>query len=323
MESEIKTLIPFLMQEEHNLETPKMQIQKGLNYLQKSYEAIADTAKARIESNSYEDDKEMIAEYGIYYNAIAGLLRSGVLCSRITGDDGFPEIQIILGSKTYQCREDVLRMILKDEADYIISPYEDTFESYLDAAYTPKVITNESTETEPENTEENKNVNLKKIQKKHKKEIDQLKAEYEKKIKELEENAAHASETQVIATTMPEEVIKTIQVPDEAALQELQEKIEILQREKAALTKENKRLTNEAGEHEGTISKIKAQLKAKSDALDEAQKYEYDPNYDHYYSDVLPKLVDSLEFTHRDLVYKFLAMGLCVGGLIISALFIL
>ena len=106
-------------------------IDKGLVYTKAFYETIADSAKANLDNPG--DDKMLnIMEHGVYYNAIAGMLRSGALCSRVTGEDGFPEIRIVAGTKTYQCREDILRTIFGKEADYIIAPYEDRFESYLD-----------------------------------------------------------------------------------------------------------------------------------------------------------------------------------------------
>ena len=56
-------------------------------------------------------------------------------------------------------------------------------------------------------------------------------------------------------------------------------------------------------------------LKIRSDKEKaEAQKYTYDPNYDHYYSEELPQLIKSLEFSHSDMMIKcFCAVMSCIG----------
>ena len=284
-------------------------IEKGLNYTTSLYEQIADTALQHIKNMQNEEDKVVVSEYGIYYNAIAGLLRSGVLCSRVTGTDGMPEIRVVSGSKVHQCRESILRMILGDEADYIISPYEDTFESYVNLTF-PKINNPdvEAAEDKSPDSKNNKN-EIKALNSQHKAEINKLKQQYEDEIKQLK--AAQSASTSVVATT------ETVSDPEQA------KEIMKLQAANDHLKAQLDEFKTNSAQHEDELKQVRQQLKLKNAELEEHNKYVYDPNYDHYYSDELPGIIESLEFTHKDLIAKFIALAGCAAGLVVSALLLL
>lgn len=369
------------------------EMKKGLNYTQTQYEEMADTAKATLENLSHEDDRTTSDAYGIYYNSLAGLLRAGVLCSRVTGTDGFPEIRIVSGSKSYQCREDVMRTILGEEADYIISPYEDKFESYLDPVIVYDIADPNATETEDGQNKGRQDI--KTLKKQHRAEIENLKKKYETQIKDLKKQLATkpakvqqedttvtsadmlaASEPIQVLSAFPEDgkaqprklnvknitgsdsmnmeteefTVTPISIPDpqptivpEIDDPVIAEKVQKLEQTNAQLIQLNRRsqsdinklkgLEKEKNKLEQIIEKYKAehqkqkehistlsqQLKQKTQALEEREKYTYDPVYDHYYSDELPELIANLESTRSDLIFKGIAMAGCVGGIVISA----
>lgn len=303
-----------LSQEEQIVETAR--IEKGLNYTTPIYKQIADTALQHIRNMQNEDDKTVVTEYGIYYNAIAGLIRSGVLCSRVTGTDGMPEIRVVVGSQIYQCRESILRMILGDEADYLISPYEDTFESYIDLVF-PKIQPTES--EEPEAVVQDgkaKKGDIKALNAQHKAEIKKLKQQYEDEISKLKQSQGSAAVVSP-GQTQSEVIRETVQDPEQA------KQLTGLKNENIRLQGENDKLRADEKQHEDELKQVKQQLKLKTAELDEKNKYVYDPNYDHYYSDELPNIINALEFTHKDLAAKFIALAGCAAGLVISALLLL
>ncbi len=308
-------------------------IEKGLVYTREVYEEIADLAKQEIGNLTNEDARIGADEYGIYYNALAGLLRAGVLCSRVTGTDGFPEIRIVSGSKSYQCREDVLRTVLGEEADFIISPYEDKFESYLDPIIQYN-IPGQNEEDEPSGTDKKSKNDIKALKKEHRAEIDKLKKQYEDKIAALKADAkkqtvpadsstpgenkeiASVSDVQNVQESGPQNINVTMPSPDNARFQA---QIKQLAEEKDKLAKENEKLIKERAEAKDKISTLGMQLKQKTAALEEREKYHYDPVYDHYYSDELPALISSLESSKSDLIFKTIAIVGCVAGIAISA----
>ncbi len=295
-------------------------IQKSLTYTKQMYETIADQAKQSIEQSQDADAKVIARLYGIYYNAMAGLLRSGVLCSRVTGTDGFPEIRLVCGSKNYQCDENILRTILGDEAEFLILPYEDTFESYVNLQF-PKI---EKVEDSQESVKTDTKNDIKALKREHQKAMTELKKQYEAQIADLKK----ASAAQPIPVPAP--VLAQIQDESFVNTQEFVERIKALEKENQKLESENAKLQKEQSAHadktadyEQKLNSFKEKLDAKTKELAEKEKYVYDPNYDHYYSEELPELVDSIQYTHKSLLYKFIALGMCVVGLGVSAVLFL
>lgn len=292
------------------------EIAKGLNYTKQFYEEIADSAKELLGEMQNENAQTVVDQYGIYYNAIAGLIRSGVLCSRVTGTDGFPEIRAVIGSKTYQCREDVLRTILGEEADYIISPYEDTFQSYVPLKFNIPASSDDTVDDSKSGKADNGNV--RKLKQEHKAEIGKIKKEYEDQLKTLKQQLKDAK-SRDNTVIQHESHVETVTVTDP----DLEKKIAELEKNNQKLTEENQKLTDSKAAYESKVAQIKTQLQAKTAELEEKDKYHYDPNYDHYYNEELPQIINSLEFAHTDLVWKVIMSVMCLAGMGVSALFFL
>lgn len=329
-----------------------VKVDKELTYTKSYYENLVKSSFAMFD-NDTKNPKEREEIYGLYYCAIAGLIRSGALCRRGTGHDGFPEITVVIGNDTYKCNENVLDSILGTDAPEIIKPYEDTFQSYVDG--TSAVVSQPA--TSPIDTNLNKNtkdaVDIKNLKKSHEKELDALKKKYDSMLQEA--NSKNGKLTQQLKTleaaakknngqNIPAPVIDD--TTDKQLIAQLQEENSVLKNAAsnsdgdnsavvAQLTQENSTLNKNLIDVQGQLSSCQANLNAcqsqlriseqqaaqKSSELNEATKYAYDPNYDHYYSDILPKLIDSVEFTHSDAVAKGITVCLCVVGLVISVLF--
>lgn len=107
-------------------------VEKGLIYTKKNYEDILERTWSFMQSKDFNTESRHDIQYiyGIYYDAFAGLLRSGALCSRRTGKDGMPELVVPVGIQEYRCRESIIRALLGEESDDIIEPYENRFSSY-------------------------------------------------------------------------------------------------------------------------------------------------------------------------------------------------
>ena len=74
---------------------------------------------------------------------------------------------------------------------------------------------------------------------------------------------------------------------------------------------ETKKLEEQLQKHKTAYKKLK--LKSEEEKA-EALKYTYDPDYDHYYSEELPALMKSLEFSHSNmLIQMFCAVTACIG----------
>ena len=133
-------------------------------------------------------------------------------------------------------------------------------------------------------------------------------AELENKIKRLTAENAKLSEMSkdVPAASVNENTYEDEYREAVTALQESQRAVKSLEKEIRNITADRDRLQAEQDK-----------------ANEEKNTYIYDPNYDHYYSDVLPKLIDSIEFTHTDLIINNFCIALSVIGIVLSAIFIL
>ena len=94
-------------------------VEKGLIYTKKNYEDILERTWSFMQSKDFNTESRHDIQYiyGIYYDAFAGLLRSGALCSRRTGKDGMPELVVPVGIQEYRCRESIIRALLGEESD--------------------------------------------------------------------------------------------------------------------------------------------------------------------------------------------------------------
>lgn len=200
---------------------------------------IRDTAKmlCLAKEKGANADSHQIAElYGIYYNAFAGAIRSGVMYSKEMDVDGYPKFIIPIGNTMYPCRDVALRDILGDEYENLTKyPYEDNSASYV-RHYAPKTI--------------------------------------------------HIDEYDTPAINQGS-ISKNIKDP-------LAEQ----KKEEALLRAKNREL------------------------LKDAREFQYDPNYDHYYSDRLPELLKGLDSPVNSIAARIACISFSCIGIIISFLFL-
>lgn len=239
-------------------------VEKGLVYTKRTYEEIASASWQMIHSPEFRqlDKHDIEYMYGIYYDAFAGLLRSGALCSRRTGKDGMPELAIPIGADVYPCRESIIRSLLADEADEIIRPYDNTFASYA--------------------LGRDKNNGMGDVSQSGKKDRRQTKSEINAQVKlaqsQMEEACRTADELREQLKKVQAEARKQIETAENKAAN-LQISLNAEQKKNADAQKEyNKlqdihkdalsRLTIEQQEHMDAIDKIQS-LEAQIDKMDE------------------------------------------------------
>lgn len=281
-------------------------VDKDLFYTKDQYTKILQNSLSLI--NSCKDPKDCQHLYGIYYNAFAGLVRSGALVSRITGVDGTPDLNIQIGDDNYHCPESVIVALFGKEAEYLIHPWKDEFSSYFDGnpfMVMPDDSASESSSSAPmiDNTAA-VNAAIKSTEASMNKQITEL----ENKIKRLTAENAKLSKMSKDVPAAP--------VNENTYEDKYREAVTTLQESQRAVKSLEKEIRN--------ITADRDRLQAEQDkANEEKNTYVYDPNYDHYYSDVLPKLIDSIEFTHTDLIINNFCIALSVIGIVLSAIFIL
>lgn len=281
------------------LETDHIIVDKELAFSKQDYAALVKKSYDLLHSNEVTEKSSLISLNGIYYTAFAGLLRSGVLCSRSSGIDGMPVITVNLGNRDYSVRESVLKTILGVEADYIIKPWEDTCdkESFISSTSKDHDIPTPS---------------LSSYDASLKMEIERLMKVNAEQLTSLEkltkENDDLRSSSHINATDSSKSLKAEIDNLKKAHQKEIDDlKISAGKR----INSLKKQLSDEENEHK----RYKAQASAE---IADSKKYVYDPNYDHYYSDVLPKLVDSLEFANTDIIIRELCLGISVVAILFS-----
>jgi DNA repair exonuclease SbcCD ATPase subunit len=287
---------------------PEIQINvtpKELTYTKSIYEKLVEELKAEL-STTKTKGKAYQELYGMYYCAIIGLIRSGALCSRISGKDGFPEIKVFVGSKYYKCREDVIYSIIgQEEAKDIITPYEDSADSYI-----KKITIKEDDITEP--VEVSNPVTDSSATKVLKKEIDSLKKE-----KKAIEEAAQAKYNDLNARYQKaldanKEIPVVASQEDAEVVAKLQAHVDELRNELEEWRKRYKQAEENVEEVTRKANMLQSKLDEKEE---EAKKYIYDPNYDHYYNDELPVILENLEFSHTGALIRAVMMAGCFAGL--------
>lgn len=336
------------------LENP-VEISKGLAFTKKEFEDLVISSMDLIKSAKKEklDSKLTSDLYGLFYSSFAGAIRAGTLCSRENGLDGFPELQIIIGNNAFHCREYSIRSIFGAEADEIIKPYEDNFDSYIkDVAFTQNFIEGNADQASfvEEKSIKGKNKKRKEDISEYLKEIEDLKISLKTTAGKYQKDLA-ISQSKVSALIEEKQILenqlKTIEnggdlietlKGDMQALQSKYSKLEIesnkqladfalqkgsYEKEITALKKEQDELNKQCDALNADKEKLIFENESvKKEAASNATSNSKFKEYEKYYETILPQLATALEFTTEGLVVKtFLALsGVCT---IIAAFFLL
>ncbi len=295
------------------IETEHIVVDKELAFSKQDYAALVKRAFDLLQSDEAKDKRTLISLNGLYYTSFAGLLRSGVLCSRNAGEDGMPVITVNLGNRNYSVREYVLKSILGAEAEYIIKPWEDTCDNesiFSGCSKDDAISSGHSSSSDAAIKVENEQ--LKKVNAEQQSSIDKLTKDIEKL--KLDNYNMNVKKTLDASDDSGDSSYKAEIAKLNKAHQKEIEDLKISAGKRINALK--KQLTEEEKEHR----KYKEQASAE---LADSKKYVYDPNYDHYYSDVLPKLVDSIEFANTDIIIRELCLGISVVSILFSLAFVL
>mgnify|MGYP004510217091 CR=1 FL=1 len=298
------------------LNTKEQPVSKGLSYSKKDYEDIVTTTKELIdECKKNGESADTIKDlYGMYYGSIAGLLRAGALCRRQTSIDGFPEIVTLAHAKEYICREDALYSILGSETKDIIHPYEDTFLSYVRPAFSlTSSLDHEASETLKHQLDES--------QKQYQESEDKLKLNSETVTALQNEITLHKNKNkelseQLVSAKKEMEKYKNLYIAADGAaekqLESYQKKENDYKKQLLTLQTKAERIHDEYQTLQSNVAEEK----------ENRRHFTYNPNYDQYYSDMLPKILDSLEYSHSDTLIKTACTILCSVGILLSLLFL-
>lgn len=306
-----------LKQEQDNIVIFANQIEavKSTSFSKKSYEWLVEQSKELIRiSKKNKWDKKVVANiYGFFYASMVGVIRSGALCSREAGIDGFPEIHTIIHDVDYYCRENVLYAILGLEADEIIHPYEDTCLSY---AMNP-VMQNMEKSSINQNNEDSENGNEKK-KKYSKDEMDEAQKEIENlknqlivsKVKNQKELAILKTELKAVkeSKTFLEDQFKNNASEDRFA--SLQNKLIEATNEVTDVKLSAEKLKQEKAEKEQDILDLEKMLQTERE-----KKKEEPAEYEYYYREILPKLSIALGTHGIGLTVKFILSLVSLCGI--------
>lgn len=276
-----------------------LKVEKQLAYTVKQYNALTKNSFAMLKKAREEKtDKQTLMDiYGLYYNSFAGVVRAGKLCRRDMGMDGCPEIVVEIDGRDYRCKESILSMIFgAQDASQIIVPYDDAYTGKSWTLENPNSVAPlNSAVAQPADVQ-----NIALLQKQNE--------EYKTKLQSASEEIKKLSSSQPIT----QDVAK-YRAEAEKYKNELQKEHMESSRTIVALKKQ---IESVKQEHDKETRSLTGQIS-------DLKKYKYDPNYDHYYSDILPKLVDSIEFTHTDLVVRSILIVISVLGIGASCAFLL
>ena len=97
------------------------------------YAEILEDSRALLgETNKQSDVNQRAELFGIYYNAFAGILRSGAVLHKKEMDvDGYARIELNIGNNKFVCKDTAMRDILGEDYINLIHPYEDNSLSYV------------------------------------------------------------------------------------------------------------------------------------------------------------------------------------------------
>ena len=302
---------------------------KELYFTKENYLSILESVKNEIEKENSgtadaDNKKQRSALYGLYYNAFAGLIRSGQLCTRKDGEDAMPVIEIESKGKRYSMSESTLYAIFGQHSETLIHPWKDT-SSHPGYIKNAGIFGGES--GDPENIYSSKDMDaaVKLAEEKKDKILKETEKSYEKELsdsqKENERIGKKLSDTETKLNKAVKD-IEALKIKNEETIKKAEnhEKITVknaVESTKAEMADEIAGLNEKIKELKETSSRTETDYRSYKERtdkeLEDRKKYVYDPNYDHYYSEVLPKVVNTLEFSHTDLLVR-------TGCIIISTL---
>lgn len=283
--------------------------------------------------------------YGLYYYSFTGLVRSGPLCERVMGKNGFPEISVFVGENCYFMQESILNTLFGNVAESIISPWKDAWHgsqySYVEDITEGNAVGPSGAGSDIKVLQKKYNddiLSLKKqnaenIKRKEEEKQTALKAQKEKYDAEISNLKLHAGSSgdidamAAIESAKAAEIkLKTMTLQHQKEMQTLkstyQAKVDSMYEQyKASLNKKNQNISNlqfSLREKTSGYDEYRQKAEKAEKELEEHKKYVYDPNYDHYYSDVLPKLVNAIEFTHTDIIIRMALIALSMAGIVLS-----
>lgn len=288
---------------------------KSTSFSKKDYEWLVENSMELIRaSRKNKWDKKTIADiHGFFYASMAGVIRSGALCSRETGNDGFPEIHTIIQDTDYHCRENVLYAILGKEAEDVIHPYEDSFSSY---ALNPNMQNVGRSAILFENEEKETSDGKKKRYSKD--EMEEAKKEIESLKNQMILNEAKSQKDLVAVKTE----LKAVRESKEF----LENQFKNNNSEDRFSDLQNKLIqaTNEVADAKIAIEKVKQEKAEKEQGImelekrlqEEKEKKKEEPaEYEYYYREILPKLATSLGTHGTGLLAKFILSLVSLCGI--------
>ncbi len=235
-------------------------------------EMVRDAWSMLLDAKKSQDKLKIQTAYGIYHNTFTGLIRSGIMCERYVGVDGFPEILVRFEQEKYIIRESILKSLLGMDCEQIVHPWKDASTSYLDdmEKFPEKYMMSNGFKLKDEADEHDLSL-----------ELDDARKEMESMDKE------HQSELNSLNSKYSREINKL-----------------------------KKALENRKAEFDNYRQNIEAEAREK-------EKYVYDPNYDHYYHDTLPALVNEIEFASTDILVRAICIGVSVVFVLLSCIFLI
>ncbi len=304
---------------------------KELDFTKAAYEKLVVDIKEELDNTKKKSGTAYQELNGMYYCAIIGLIRAGALCSRTSGKDGFPEIRVFIGSKYYKCREDVIYSIIgAEEADELITPFEDDTDNYtksLSHISSAKTVAPAAanvtvyTETTPLSKKESKSQETalrKELEnlKKEKKEAEEKAASKYNELNSRYQKAVEASKNlPVVSSAEDAEIINEFKeklAKSDNVVESLKAELIEWKSKYDEVNRECRKANESAEDAEKRAGRLQRKLDEKEE---EAKKYVYDPNYDHYYSDELPVIIESLEFNHTGSMVRIGAVVACFVGI--------
>ena len=145
-------------------------------------------------------------------------------------------------------------------------------------------------------------------------------ARLEKKLSETDAGLKRALGTIEELKKRNEETIKNAEEHEKEAVRKAIEGIEDNKEELENTKKELEALHKTSEKNKADYASYR-EKKEKEEK--EREKYTYDPNYDHYYSDILPKVVNTLEFSHTDLLVREGCIFISLLASVIALIYVL
>ena len=111
-------------------------VARNLTYTKNEYIDIIRMVSKELRQKDRPNEKQYSEMYGIYYNALAGLIRSGSMCRKEMDTDGYGKIFVMAGDKEVSCKDIAVRDILREERDLgrtvIVISHDDRLDSMAD-----------------------------------------------------------------------------------------------------------------------------------------------------------------------------------------------